>query len=201
VWTYTADSLPATITTWNGAGGTQPVVNAYSYNRRRLMNGQGDSVSQPGWYAWGLGYGYDRNGQLATLRYPTGLIVDYAPNALGQATVVRNAQQPAVVYASDIQYHPNGAIQRFTYGNGIVHTMTQNARQLPARVTSTGNALDFAYGYDRNGNPVQIDDHVTGTPTLQHRTLEYDGLDRLTRAVSPAFGGSDHTHRFGYDAL
>lgn len=201
VWTYTADSLPASITTWNGPGGTQPVVNAYSYNRRRLMNGQGDSISQPGWYAWGLGYGYDRNGQLATLRYPTGLIVDYAPNALGQATVVRNAQQPAVVYASGIQYHPNGAIQRFTYGNGLVHTMTQNARQLPARVTSTGNALDFAYAYDRNGNPVQIDDHVTGLPTSQHRTLTYDALDRLTTAVSPALGGSDHTHRFGYDAL
>lgn len=115
--------------------------------------------------------------------------------------MVRNTQQPAVAYASGIAYHPNGAIQRFTYGNGLVQTMTQNARQLPARVTSTGNALDFAYGYDRNGNPVQIDDHVTGTPTLQHRTLEYDGLDRLTRAVSPAFGGSDHTHRFGYDAL
>jgi hypothetical protein len=33
--------------------------------------------------------------------------------------VVRNAQQPVVVYASDIEYHPNGAIQRFTYGNDL----------------------------------------------------------------------------------
>jgi YD repeat-containing protein len=201
VWTWTADGLPASITTWNSPGGTQPVVNAYHYNQRRLMDGQGDSVSQPGWYAWGLGYGYDRNGALATQRYPTGLIVDYAPNALGQATLARNAHQPTVVYASGVQYHPNGAVKQFTYGNGLAHTMTQNARQLPMRVTATGNALDNSYEYDRNANPVQILDHVTGTPTLRHRSMTYDALDRLTTAESAAFGGSDGTHRFTYDAL
>ena len=201
VWTYTADGLPESITTWNGSGSTQPVVNAYHYNQRRLLDGQGDSVSQPGWYAWGIGYGYDRNGALATQRYPTGLMVDYAPNALGQATLVRNAHQPAVVYASGVQYHPNGSVKQFTYGNGLVHTMTQNARQLPERVASTGNALDYGYDYDRNGNPIQILDHVTGTPTARHRWMTYDALDRLTSAASVAFGGSDHTHRYAYDAL
>ncbi len=37
-----------------------------------------------------------------------------------------------------MQYYPNGAVQQFVYGNGIVHQMQQNARQLPARSTDTG---------------------------------------------------------------
>ena len=45
-WTYTADGLPATITTYNGLNNTDPVINAYAYNRRRQL--AGESVSQPG---------------------------------------------------------------------------------------------------------------------------------------------------------
>ena len=201
-WTYTPDSLPASITAYNTASSTNggtPVVTAYTYNKRRLLIGE--SVTQPGWYSWGIGYEYSPIGHLRWQSYPTGLTVDYAPNALGQATEVRNANQPAVSYASGAQYYPNGAMKQFTYGNGIVHSMSQNARQLPARVTSTGNVLDFAYDYDKNGNPTTILDLVTGTPSAQHRWMSYDGLDRLTTSASAMYGGSDHTHRFTYDAL
>jgi RHS repeat-associated protein len=190
-WRYTPDGLPDSITTYNDAGNGAPVVNAYSYNKRRLL--VGESVSQPGSYTWGIGYGYDANASLSTQTYPTGLIVNYAPNALGQPT-------RAGSYATGVQYYPNGAIKQFTYGNGIVHTMTQNARQLPARVIDSGNALDHAYGYDLNGNVAHIDDNIVGTPTLQHRYMQYDGLDRLTGTGSQMFGG-DHWHRFTYDAL
>jgi len=51
---------------WSAAGLNLPVVNAYQYNKRRLLNGQGEYLSQPGWYLWGTGYGYNGNGQLAT---------------------------------------------------------------------------------------------------------------------------------------
>jgi RHS repeat-associated protein len=194
VWTYTPDGLPENIVTYNGAGQTQPVVNAYQYNKRRMLNGQGEYLSQPGWYVWGTGYGYNGNGQLVNQRYPTGLIVDYAPNALGQST-------QAGTFASGAQYYPNGALKQFSYGNGIVHTMTQNARQLPARSLDSGNVVDFTYTYDANANPTAIVDGVTGTPTTRSRWMTYDGLDRLTTAASAVFGGNDHTHRFGYDAL
>jgi RHS repeat-associated protein len=190
--TYTADNLPASIATYNGTNRTELVVNAYAYNQRRMLTGE--SVHQPNAYTWSLGYNHDASGNLAAQTYPTGLRIDYAPNALGQAT-------QAGGYAANATYYPNGALKRFTYGNGLVHTMQQNARQLPARVTSTGNALDYGYAYDRNANPTEILNHVTGTPTARHRWMQYDGLDRLTQAASAVFGGSDHTHRFTYDAL
>lgn len=192
VWSYTPDGLPASITTYNESGTATPVVNGYSYNRRRLMTGE--SIYQAGWYNWATGYGYDAYGHLSLQTYHTGLNVDYAPNVYGQPT-------KAGTFASGAQYYPNGALKQFTYGNGIVHTMTQNARQLPVRVTATGNAMDYDYAYDPNGNVERIYDYVTGTPTPRHRWMGYDGLDRLTSTASAVFGGTDNTHRFTYDAL
>jgi hypothetical protein len=118
-------------------------------------------------------------------------VIDYAPKALGQAT-------KAGSYASNASYFPNGALKQFTYGNGIVHTMSQNARQLPSRVISSGGVNDLSYNYDANANITQIWDLARGN--TYSRWMHYDGLDRLTDAGSGSFGG-DGWHRFSYDAL
>lgn len=197
IWTYTPDGLPASVTAYNDPGNTTPTLNVYTYNKRRLLTGE--STSQPGWYTWSLGYGYDRIGNLANHAYPTGRTLYYDPNALGLATGARD--QFGQVYASGASYYPNSAIKQFTYGNGIVHSMQQNARQLPARVTDSGGALDFAYSYDQSGNIASIWDHARDNGNGYYgRWMNYDGLDRLTAAGSCSFGG-DCWHRFTYDAL
>src|SRR5690606_2879268 len=109
----------------NTSGGTL-VTNAYTYNKRRLQTGE--SVKRGTAAAWAVGYGYNANGFLSSLVYPSGLTVNHAPNALGQPT-------QAGSYATGVSYFPNGAIKQFTYGNGVVHTLAQNARGLPARST------------------------------------------------------------------
>ena len=192
LWTYEKDGLPRTITAWNDVASGAPVVTTYAYNKRRLL--ASESLQQPGWYTWAIGYDYDALGNLRAQTYPTGLVVDYAPNALGQPT-------KAGSYASGASYYPNGALKQFTYGNGIVHTMTQNARQLPGRVSSSGGVADFAYSYDHNGNVASIWDHARDTGNGYYgRWLSYDGADRLTAAGSCTFGG-DCWHQFTYDAL
>jgi RHS repeat-associated protein len=188
VWTYAPDGKPASVTAYSGANGAHPVVTTYDYNRRRLLTRE--SLSQPNWYTWSIAYAYDAYGNLASQTYPTGLTVDYAPNPLGQAT-------RAGSFATGAQYYPNGALRQFTYGNGIVHTMTQNVRQLPSRVTSNG-ATDYSYAYDANGNVTNIWDLARGDH--YSRWMTYDNLDRLTSAGSASFGG-DAWHRFTYDAL
>jgi methionine-rich copper-binding protein CopC len=188
-WTYTSDGKPSTITTQNGATANSPTqaVNTYSYNKRRLL--RGETLEQPGWYALSLGYDYDANGSLAQVNYPEGFSVTYTPNALGQPT-------RAGTYASNVSYHPNGAIKQFTYGNGILHSMVQNVRQLPAQV-SDGGVLSNNYSYDKNGNVAQILDGISASAD---RVMGYDGLDRLSSAVSLAFGGNGQV-LFTYDAL
>jgi YD repeat-containing protein len=186
-WTYFNDGKPSQIVTNNDAGTTQ-TVNTYTYNKRRLLTAE--TTGQVGSFNWSMGYGYDANGALASLTYPSGLAVGYAPNALGQPT-------QAGTYATGVSYYPNGGMKQFTYGNGIVHTMTQNARQLPAQVTDSGGVLSNAYTYDAAGNVAQIADSLDATRT---RTMQYDGLDRLTQATSTSFGG-DGVMKYTYDVL
>ncbi len=188
-WLYTADGLPSQITTQNDAGLTT-AVNAYVYNKRRLLTGE--SISQPGLYTWSFGYGYNANGHLAANTYPGGLTVDYAPNALGQPT-------RAGTYATGVTYFPNGAMKQFSYGNSIVHTLQQNTRGMPDRsrdAYGTGQVVhDDGIDYDANGNVMAITDGANAG--RGNRDMSYDALDRLTTTVSPMFGNAS----YGYDVL
>src|SRR5690606_23737183 len=138
-------------------------------------------------------------GHLAQLTYPQGLVVEYSPDALGQPTRVASATQ---TFASGISYFPNGALKQFTYGNGIVHTLTQNARGLPEEskdAYGTTKILHDIYDSDQVVNVAAITDGATGRNQRGNRTLTYDGLDRLTDVASPMYGtGGAH---YTYDVL
>lgn len=191
-WRYTADGLVASASVTNHFNGAYPVNTAYQYNKRRLL--VSESLVQPGWYTWNLGYTYDSIGNQKSIAYPTGLLIDFAPNALGQATKAGN-------YASNASYHPNGALKQFTFGNGLVYAMQQNQRQYPYQSETSGGVLRNQYGYDANGNVDHIYDLTNGPDySPRSRWMTYDNLDRLISVGAGMFGG-DHWHRFTYDAL
>ncbi|HJU38079.1 MAG TPA: RHS repeat-associated core domain-containing protein, partial [Tahibacter sp.] len=176
--TYTADGLLETIASDNSRWTTQ-------YNKRRLSTNETlrlDGVD------YAIGYTHTRNGHVGGMTYPDGASLDYAPNALGEATKVGN-------YATQIVTHPNGALGGFVYGNGIAHTTQQNDRGLPSW-SIDGNALSDRYAYDANANVTSITDQLGGTFT---RTMSYDDRDRLQTARNDARWGGTQT--FGYDAL
>lgn len=190
-WAYTADGLPSTVTADNG--GANLVTTQYTYNRRRMLTEERMLWNQ---ISWPITYSHNANGHLSAEKYPNGQSVAFAPNALGQPT-------QAGTFATGVSYYPNGAIKQFTYGNGIVHTMTQNARQLPVRSTdcliagctaAADKRLDLSYSFDRNANVTQITDNISGR---QNRSMAYDGLDRLTSTSSTMFG----TATYAYDVL
>ncbi|MEF2148457.1 RHS repeat domain-containing protein [Aquilutibacter rugosus] len=191
--TYWPDGLVNTQTAYNGGGNTVPVITAHSFNKRRLPITE--TSSQPGWYAWTVQRGYDSAANPNSITYPNGLVVQYAPNALGQPTQVTASD--GTTLASAIQFYPNGALQQFNYGNGIAHTMTQNARQLPARSLDVG-VIDENYSYDPNANTTAISDPIAGT--AGNRIMTYDLGDRLLTTTAAIFGG-DGVHRNSYDAL
>jgi YD repeat-containing protein len=186
-WTYTRDGLPATINTQNSDTG-HVVTNTYSYNKRRLVEDETFAVNGQ---LWALDYTYERHGHLAGHTSP-GVAVDLAPNALGQPS-------KAGTYATAVSYYPNGGIKQFTYGNGIKHTLSQNARGLPvnscdyAGTSCTASAvLHDSYDYDQHGNVQAISDGRTGN--RGDRDMTYDALDRLKQAVSPMFGTANYTY-------
>ncbi|MCU1046499.1 RHS repeat protein [Stenotrophomonas maltophilia] len=184
-WIYNIAGLPIQITTQNPDN--RQVINTYSYSLRGQM--VSETQQQTGTGIWSMGYGYDANGAVATLQYPSGMQVSLAPNALGQPT-------RAGSYATAVSYHPNGALRSFSYGNGITHSMYQNARGLPTRMIDAG-ALDNSIAYDPNGNVANIVDAVE---PIKSRQMQYDALDRLIQANSTSFGG-DGAYHYTYDVL
>ncbi|MGN7830405.1 RHS repeat domain-containing protein [Pseudoxanthomonas sp. 22568] len=194
-WYYWPTGAVQTIVTDNDGPGQGTVTNHYSYNKRGLL--VGESVTQSGWYSWGIQYRYDGLGNPSGYTTPDQLNVNYQLNALGQPLAVTSGWG---THASGISYYPNGAIKQFTYGNGIVHTMDQNVRQLPIR-TVDGAVQNLVYSYDGHGNVEAIGDYVQGGGDGSHsRWMTYDGLDRLTNVGSCMFGG-DCWHRFTYNTL
>jgi RHS repeat-associated protein len=189
--TYTPDGLIESTVQANSANNGTLVTTTYAYNKRRLL--QSETSAQTGWYSWPVQYTYDANGHLSSTTFPnSGIVFGYAPDALGRPTQVGS-------FASGISYYPNGAIKQFTYGNGVVHTMTQNLRGLPARSQDMNGStpiLDDSYTFDANGNVDDIIDQAQGTS----RGMAYDGLDRLKTAVSmgtaslPMWGTAHYTY-------
>lgn len=176
--TYWPDGALKT-TSSNGA------VWTYDYNQRRLL--QSESLAYNG-QDFLLEWSYDANGSINQLAYPDDSIVNFMPNALGQPTRAGD-------YATNVTYFANGAMKGFTYGNGIVHSLTQNERQLPLR-SNDGAATDLTYRYDKNANVLAITDGLS--PAVESRTMGYDGLNRLMTASAPGMWGNA---TFTYDRL
>lgn len=137
-----------------------------------------------------LDWEYNNLGALSSLIYPSGAIVDFAPNALGQAT-------KAGSYASGVSYHPNGQIKQFTYGNGIVRNVALDTTGRIDALTdikagSVKNSLDPSYDY--NDNLAHLIDWVDRNNDVDN--LTYDGVDRLKSA-----DGKWGTGRYNYDGL
>ena len=185
---YAPDGLVLEATASNGEALADSVTRM-RYNSRRMITSETSSLS--GQADWTSSYRYDASGSLIKHTFPSGLELDYAPDALGRPRHI--VDQRGRVFAGDIKRHASGAVAEFTYGNGIAHRMAQNLRQLPSRI-SAGAAMDFEYAYDENGNVRSIVDHAQG-PSADRR-MAYDGIDRLTAVQSQL---PDIGQRFGYD--
>ncbi len=121
------------------------------------------------------------------ITYPSGLAVDYAPDAFGRAT-------QAGTFATNIIYHPSGQLQSYRLANDVVTNVGLNARLLPQSIQA-GSLVNLGYTYDAVGNVTNIVDSVDSTKSVRMNFSDsYDGLDRLVNA-----SGSWGSARFTYD--
>lgn len=187
-FSYSPDGLLIDASASNG-GSTGTAVTRMSYNSRRMISSETSSL--PGKDDWTVSYGYDRSGALASQMLASGVELRYLPDALGRPRHI--VDQHGRIFASAVEHGANGRISGFIYGNGIVHRMVQNVRQIPARI-SAGFALDLEYAYDENANVASILDHIQG-PAADRR-MTYDDADRLS-TVQLQLPGMDQ--RFAYD--
>jgi RHS repeat-associated protein len=144
---------------------------------------------------------YDAAGNVSSITYPSGTVVAYARNAMGQTTSV-TAQPPGAGspsnIATGITYAPFGPVTGLTFGNGITGTYSfDNDYRVTSRVDASGsNFLNLSYTYDAANNVKTITDAVNA---VNSQTLSYDVLDRLTSATSGT--GGYGTYGWTWDAV
>ncbi|WDE11754.1 RHS repeat domain-containing protein [Thalassomonas haliotis] len=193
--TFTRDNN-GNITSIAGGGYRQ----SYQYNNQGLL---AEETLELDGKVFVLNYGYDALGSLSRLAYPGGeLAVDFAPNSFGQATQASWTKADQSTYnfvKPGASYYPNGSIDSFTYGNGIIHKTTLNSRQLPQQLhdyLGSTDKIKLGYSYDNNNNITRITNGVDSNFSLS--ALTYDGLDRLTGTTGGAAIGSSS---LSYDGL
>ncbi len=182
--TFTYDALgnPATATSGNVG---------WTFGHNTLGQLTAEVLAVDGW-VWGLGYGYDGNGALSTVRYPDEEIVAYNPDALGRPTTVGG-------YASGISYFPDGDVASYNIGNGGIYSADKNARNLLHNFTYGKGGVPIVsedFTYDGNGNVSAIGD-VSGS-NQRTKSMSYDGLNRLLSATASNLWG---TESYTYDTL
>jgi len=138
-----------------------------------------------------LSYDYDGLDNLASMTYPDGLSVDYAPDPLGRPTRVGS-------FASDVVIRSDGQLASLTLGNGLTMSKTYDTRLLPESIT-TPNIVGLNYEYDAMANFVSINNRDAASQTVSGPPNDiYDGLDRL-QDVTTTVGRIVDTTAYQYD--
>jgi RHS repeat-associated protein len=178
------------------------VLHSYSYNNVNLLESETFTIDDE--KSFSLSYGYNDLFHRTSITYPDSIAVNFNPNGFGEPQeAIRNVNSGLGVdgytYASDAQYHPNGLIDRFTYGNGLVHETRLDSSRLPQNIndsSDTTKALNYSYAYDKNLNLKEFTDHNDSGYSLTN--LQYDGLNRLVSSTGNSEIGSSSIN---YDGL
>jgi RHS repeat-associated protein len=139
---------------------------------------------------------YDATGKITSLTYPDNRVVTSAYTAAGRFLKTDLASfngtpvnynyytVPQTTSPTSWGYWPSGAMNRGTYGNGVIEiTGFNNRLQVSSIIDSLGSTTLFSktYAYadgsgHNNGNILTIADTLSGT---RNQTFTYDSLNRI----------------------
>ncbi|HSB97277.1 MAG TPA: RHS repeat-associated core domain-containing protein [Spongiibacteraceae bacterium] len=140
-------------------------------------------------------YQYDKTNRLLKITYPSGRIVTYTRNKLGQITAIDtqdSADAPLQALVRNITYEAFGPLKSLTFGNGVTTTYQRDAEYRPTAITTTSYPQwKYIYSYDAAGNISAKTDAVSSYSA----SYLYDSLNRL--AAENTFLGNS---TYQYDA-
>jgi RHS repeat-associated protein len=150
-------------------------------------------------------YGYNKDGSLAQITYPSGSVLKYSYGSDGRPVSVVDSTN-SINYATSATYAPPGGLASIVYGEvsggfaGITTSNSYNSRLFPTALSASstnGAALSLSYAYFANGN---VNVETNGRDNGRTATYTYDALNRVSTASSQATSGSDcWGQSFGYD--
>jgi len=142
-------------------------------------------------------YSYNKADQLTRIIYPSGRVVNYYRDNVGQINRVSTQLASGALeqdLASSITHYPFGPLETATYGNGLTKNVTLDLDYRPEilNVKNGSNVIqDLTYSYYTSNDIELITNHRT---TSYSQTFTYDALGHLDLATG-AYGSLD----YGYD--
>ena len=133
-------------------------------------------VRQIGTNTYTTSYTYNGDGDIATITYPSGRVVTYTRNVLGQTTQVTSNNGTTKTVLSSVSYEPFGPISSLTYGNSVTFDYQYGTDYSVSDIDASGIS-DKSYEYDPVGNITAISD---GIDASLNQILAYDALRRVT---------------------
>lgn len=129
-------------------------------------------------------YGYNSEGVVNQVIYPSGRIVEYVLDSQNRITGISTQVQSGATsetVISNVEYLPYGPVTSYDYGNGVHRQLTYDQDYRLVSLFSSGVQVlqNWEYIYDANNNIVEISDPVQ---TLLDQIFGYDLLDRLISA-------------------
>ena len=166
----------------NGIGRLSSVTDAtgssnYTYNQFGNLT---EEVRITSGESFTTAYGYNTNQELTSITYPSGRVVHYQRDAIGQVSDVTSTYQSVTTdVATNISYLPFGPSTSMTFGNGLV---IGNSYDQQYRLTSSsaGSVYDKSYSYILTGQVDSITDNLN--PLVETKSFSYDDLGRLISA-------------------
>ena len=141
-----------------------------------------------------LAWSYDTQGRVSSLTYPGGNKVHYQYDEYGDvldlSITINGTTMPLL---NSITTAPFGPISSWTYGNGLVRSLTYDGSYRVQSISTTG-VQSLSYSYDAAG---QVSTIQNGIRSNDSQSFSYDSEQRLTGVTSVGLGGS----QFSYDTL
>ncbi|MEQ8426896.1 MAG: RHS repeat-associated core domain-containing protein [Gammaproteobacteria bacterium] len=168
-------------------------VTDYAYDARGNLVSQ--SVTMDG-FSYTTSYTYNGADQLIRMTYPSGRIIQYGRNALGQVEGVTTSTNNAFdSICSSMTYQPFGPLSGMTHGNSLLHTRTYDLDHRLTGLTTTADS-DYQgrlYSYDNANNIIDITNTLNAASS---QFLQYDELNRLRDAA-----GTYGEINYDYDSI
>ena len=144
-YTYDAPNIPFSTGNLSSVSSSVSTTNYTAYDPLARVRASNQVINN---VTYNFGYSYNLAGSVSQETYPT--LATYFTQFDGANRVISTGSfSPFTV--NNVTYAPHGAIQSYTFGNGVKRTFAYNARLQPEEITD----VDIVHGYGCGGQPTQ----------------------------------------------
>jgi RHS repeat-associated protein len=180
----------------------------FTYDNLGRIITDSQSIDQ---HTFTIHYSYNFAGQLSSITYPSGRIVQQNHDAIGR---INSVVSGSTTYMNGLTFNAAGEAAALTLGNGVQGAFTYNNRLQPAtlryfKTGTTTDILNLSYDYTssiqpNNNGQIQAMHYFTQPGTedkTKSESFAYDQLGRLNAAQTITVNGTAGTWslQWGYD--